>query len=68
MFVGGIPKDSNGLVIDKSNPEGFFALTEASRLIGAGRIIENNGGTDFSGNRLKDNSVSIGAFEKKQGE
>ena len=66
MFVGGIPKDSNGLVIDKSNPEGFFALTEASRLIGAGRIIENNGGTDFSGNRLKDDSVSIGAFEKNK--
>lgn len=66
MFVGGIPKDSNGLVIDKSNPEGFFALTEASRLIGAGRIIENNGGTDFAGNRLKDKSVSIGAFEKNK--
>ena len=67
------PDDKNGISDDPlfANPgtgkNGFasldgYRLLEKSPCIGAGKRIPNNGGQDFWGNQLDNNSPNIGAF------
>ena len=65
--IGNIVTDpkfvSPGVGADGISTINGYKLRDDSPLIGAGRIVDNNGGKDFWGNSLYNGSPDIGAYE-----